>query len=80
MRTIFLADGYNGHGAMFFTTPLKTDGALVKLQCAEPGKSHLIRWAHHTVLNDSLSCDRCDMLIQQGMRHLCFIGKKSRKR
>ncbi len=73
--TIFLQDGYNGHGALFFTTPLKTDGLLVKLQCAEPGKSHLIRWAHRNMLNDYVVCEQCDMAIQRGLGHLCAIGK-----
>jgi len=44
--TVTLADGYNGHTARFYTKPLETDGDLVKLACAEPGREYLIRWAH----------------------------------
>lgn len=45
MNTITLPDGYNGHTAKFYTEPLEIDGNLVKLQCAEPGKEYMFRWA-----------------------------------
>lgn len=44
-RTVQLSDGYNGATMSFYIDPLEVDGDLVKLQCAEKGKSHLIRWA-----------------------------------
>lgn len=43
--TITLLDGYNGDTAKFYTRPLAIDGDLIKLQCAEPGKEYMIRWA-----------------------------------
>lgn len=44
-NTITLSDGYNGHTARFYSRPIAIDGNLVKLQCAEPGKEYMIRWA-----------------------------------
>jgi len=46
LPTVELADGYNGHMMRFWVTPLERwkDGT-VKLQCAEPGQEHLLRWA-----------------------------------
>lgn len=43
--TIALPDGYNGHTARFYTEPVQTDGELVRLRCAEPGKEYMLRWA-----------------------------------
>lgn len=45
---IELPDGYQGAKCKFFADPLETEGPLVKLQCAEEGKGHLIRWARIT--------------------------------
>lgn len=47
MNTIKLVDGY-GEGAEilhFFVTPLAMDETCVKLQCAEPGREYMIKWA-----------------------------------
>lgn len=41
-----LPDGYNGHMALFHPEPVGRDGNLVKLQCADDGQSHCIRWVH----------------------------------
>ncbi len=46
MKTIELADGYNGHVAKFVAEPIAIDGDLVKLQCAEPGKDYMIAWKY----------------------------------
>lgn len=46
MKAIWLADGYAGHKEMFYIQPIRTDGDLVLLRCAEPGKEYLLRWAH----------------------------------
>lgn len=44
--TIEIADGYNGNFLCFFPEPIATDGDLVKLRCAEPGKEYLIKWCY----------------------------------
>jgi hypothetical protein len=44
-RCVTLPDGYNGSTMSFHRKPIERDGHLVKLQCAEPGKGHLITWA-----------------------------------
>ena len=46
MQTIILPDGYNGHTAKFNSKPVETDGNLIKLQCAEPGKEYMTRWTN----------------------------------
>jgi hypothetical protein len=45
---IRLSDGYNGHSCAFFADPIERDGELVKLQCAEPGRGHLVAWKRVT--------------------------------
>jgi hypothetical protein len=45
-RTVRLPDGYNGRTALFFADPIERQSDTVKLQCAEAGKQHLIRWAY----------------------------------
>lgn len=49
--TITLPDGYNGNQARFYALPICTDGTLVKLRCAEPGKGYLIAWKCEQVLS-----------------------------
>lgn len=44
-KTIDLPDGFNGATMAFYVEPIETDGELVKLQCAEPHKGFLFRWA-----------------------------------
>ena len=43
-RTILLPDGYNGHKMRYFKKPIKIDGDLIQLQCAENGKEYLHKW------------------------------------
>lgn len=43
-KTVRLADGYNGHTVLYFTDPIETDGELVKLQVAEPGRGFMSAW------------------------------------
>lgn len=50
-KVIELPDGFNGATMAFYAEPIESDGDLVKLQCALPGKSHLIRWARKSDLN-----------------------------
>jgi hypothetical protein len=49
-QTIRLDDGYNGGTVLLFADPLETDGSMVKLQVAEPGRGHLFRWAFRVVV------------------------------
>lgn len=44
-QTVRLPDGYNDHTMVFYADPICVDGRHAKLQCAEPGKSYLFRWA-----------------------------------
>jgi hypothetical protein len=44
-KTIRLADGFNGDTVLLFADPIEIEGHLLKLQCAEPGRGHLFRWA-----------------------------------
>lgn len=44
-ETVRLPDGFNGETVLVFVDPLETDGDLLKLQVAEPGRGHLFRWA-----------------------------------
>lgn len=53
-RTVRLPDGVNGDTVLVFTDPLETDGNLIKLQVAEPGRAHLFRWASQTDLANAL--------------------------
>lgn len=41
---VSLPDGHNGHTAEFISEPVERDGNHVKLQCAERGREHMIRW------------------------------------
>jgi hypothetical protein len=59
-ETVLLPDGYNGHLLSFFTKPLETDGDLVKLQCADPGKQNLFAWKLRSYVVSS-------WMIQQAM-------------
>lgn len=43
--TVVLPDGYTGHTARFHINPLRVDGDLVLLQCADHGKQYMQRWA-----------------------------------
>ena len=43
---IKLADGYNGHTALFDDNAISVDGDLVQLRCAEPGKEYMTAWKH----------------------------------
>ena len=46
---IKLADGYNGHTALFddnAINAISVDGDLVQLRCAEPGKEYMTAWKH----------------------------------
>ena len=43
---IKLADGYNGHKALFDDNAISVDGDLVQLRCAEPGKEYMTAWKH----------------------------------
>jgi hypothetical protein len=43
--TVTLPDGYNGDTEIFYADPIAVDGSLVKLQCANPDKSYMTRWA-----------------------------------
>lgn len=45
-KKVILKDGYTGEHVICFADPLETDGDLVKLQVAEVGKTHLIRWVY----------------------------------
>lgn len=51
--TIELADLFNGHKMLFFVEPIAVDGNVVKLQCAEPGKEHLIAWKYKDDLDSA---------------------------
>lgn len=44
-QTVRLPDGYNGHTMAFYADPISVEGRHAKLQCADPGKSYLFRWA-----------------------------------
>jgi len=52
---IILPDGYNGHTAMFYITPIEKSGNSVKLKCAEEGKEYMIRWVDKNTLEDYLN-------------------------
>jgi hypothetical protein len=43
-KTVRLPDGYNGDTMIFYADPICVEGRHARLQCAEPGKSHLFRW------------------------------------
>ena len=43
---IKLADGYNGHTALFDDNAVAVDGDLVQLRCTEPGKEYMTAWKH----------------------------------
>lgn len=45
-QTITIPDGYAGHTVTVYAKPIKRDGDLVKLRCAEPGKEWMIKWAY----------------------------------
>lgn len=49
-KIIELPDGFNGSTMAFYADPVEVDGELIKLQCAMPGKGHLIRWARKSDL------------------------------
>lgn len=49
-KIIELPDGFNGATMAFYADPIEVDGEMVKLQCALPGKGHLIRWARKSDL------------------------------
>jgi hypothetical protein len=49
-KIIELPDGFNGATMAFYADPIEVDGQLIKLQCALPGKGHLIRWARKSDL------------------------------
>jgi len=53
-KTTILPDGYNGHTERFYTASLETDGHLVKLACAAPGKEYTIRWARKSDIKKAL--------------------------
>ena len=57
MKIITLPDGYNGHAAKFNAEPIDVDGNLVKLQCVEPGKEYMTRWAR--IEDVKASCHTC---------------------
>jgi hypothetical protein len=50
-KKIVLPDGYNGHMMVFYAEPVATDGDLVKLRVAEPGKEYMFAWKHKSVFN-----------------------------
>lgn len=43
-KIILLPDGYNGDMVKCFSKPINSEGKLIKLQCAEPGKEYMFRW------------------------------------
>jgi hypothetical protein len=49
-KVVELPDGFNGATMAFYADPVEVDGQLIKLQCAIPGKEHLIRWARQSDL------------------------------
>jgi hypothetical protein len=53
-HTVRLPDGFNGDTVSCFTDPIETDGDMLKLQVAEPGRGHLFRWASRTDVNNAL--------------------------
>jgi hypothetical protein len=53
-KTIRLADGYNGDTILLFADAIETEGHLLKLQCAEPGRGYLFRWASKEEVSDGL--------------------------
>lgn len=52
--TVTLPDGFGAGTVKLHTTPLKTDGRLVKLACAAPGKEYMIRWARKSDVEKAL--------------------------
>ena len=45
-QKVRLNDGFSGATVLLFADPIETDrsSGCVKLQCAEPGRSHLFHW------------------------------------
>ena len=43
---IKMADGFNGHMALFDDKAIAVDGDLVQLRCVEPGKEYMTAWKH----------------------------------
>jgi len=53
-ETVIMPDGFGADTVKLHTTPLETDGHLVKLACATPGKEYMIRWARKSDLEKAL--------------------------
>jgi hypothetical protein len=55
LKTVVLPDGYNGLTMRFYVQPLERTGdGTVKLQCAEPGKHHMVKWARESDVKEAI--------------------------
>jgi hypothetical protein len=65
-KIVRLPDGFNGSTVACFTDALETDGDMLKLQVAEPGRGHLFRWASKADVSNAIgSRERKDAIQRE---------------
>ena len=71
---IKMADGFNGHMALFDDNAIAVDGDLVQLRCVEPGKEHMTAWKHKDAVAQAIEDqlprkEYWDWLRKQGRKY-----------
>ncbi len=62
---VHFPDGYNGDVVALHAKPIRVDGNLALLRCADKGREHLIRWVHVNDLEAKVSALEERMQRQQ---------------
>ena len=66
---VHFPDGYHGDVVALHAKPIRVDGNLALLRCADKGREHLIRWVHVNDLEAKVSA-----LEERMQRHQPVTG------
>ena len=66
---VHFPDGYQGDVVALHAKPIRVDGNMALLRCADKGREHLIRWVHVNDLEDKVSA-----LEERTQRHHPVTG------
>ena len=66
---VHFPDGYQGDVVALHAKPIRVDGNMALLRCADKGREHLIRWVDVSDLEDKVSA-----LEERTQRHQPVTG------